>query len=65
MSPVIAEMLLDQMDQMGFNFTWYRGQRYSRLYLRRVLWRSNIYQDHQRAMRYASRVVPMEGCYGK
>ena len=59
MSVVIAEMLLQQMNETNSTSTYYRGQRYSKLYLRRVLWRANCYEDHRRAMKQAGRVCPI------
>lgn len=57
MSVVIAEMLLRQMNESNTDVTFYQGQRISKLYLRRLIWRANCYQDHRRAMKYAGRVM--------
>ena len=59
MSVIIAKMLLEQMDESRTTETFYRGQLYSKLYLRRVLWRANCYEDHRRAMKQAGRVMAL------
>jgi len=59
MSVLIAEMLLQQMNESNATVTFYRGQRYSKLYLRRVIWRANCYEDHRQAMKQAGKVCPL------
>lgn len=63
MNATIAKNLLEQMDNARTNVTFYRGQRISRLYLRRVLWRANCYEDHRHTIINSGRVVGMEA-YG-
>ena len=61
MTAVIAEMLLEQMNESETDSTHYRGQRITRRYLRHVIWKANCYSDHFMAMKYARNVLPLEG----
>ena len=61
MTGVIAKMLLDRMDEMGTDVVHYRAQRITRWYVRHVIYKANCYSDNFNAMRYARRVVPLEG----
>jgi hypothetical protein len=59
MAPVIAESLLNQMNESKCDYTFYRGQRVSRFYVKRILWKEQCQRDHKRAMKFAGRVMPL------
>lgn len=60
MTYIIAEMLINQMEEMKTDHVYYRGQKVSKIYIKRYMWKCNCYEDHRRAMKSASKTMILQ-----